>query len=168
MSDTAKLNFVLQQGFHDAAPASCSYQFPALMWQPRVIGAIVLVGLILQAWPVFLGLSAVLWWNVLVPALNPFDALYNLLVARPRNLPKATPAPAPRRFSQGMAATFNLGIGLSLLLGNQPLAYILEGFLVIALSALLFGRFCLGSYIWHLVTGQVRFANQTLPWARPS
>lgn len=166
MSESAKLNFVLQQGFRDAAPMSCEYQFPALMWQPRVIGVIVLVGLIFQAWPVFLLLSGVLWWNVIFPARNPFDALYNRLVATPRNLPKLTPAPAPRRFSQAMAATFNLGIGLSLLLEHQALAYVLEVFLVVALVALLFGRFCLGSYIWHFVTGQARFANQTLPWSK--
>jgi hypothetical protein len=168
MSTSAKLNFVLQQGFRDAAPKACEYQFPALMWQPRVIGVIVLVGLIFQSCPVFLLLSAVLWWNVIFPARNPFDALYNRLVATPRNQPKLTPAPAPRRFSQAMAATFNLGIALSLLLGHQVLAYVLEALLVVALSALLFGRLCLGSYIWHVVTGQAGFAKKTLPWSKPA
>ncbi len=168
MSESAKLNFVLQQGFRDAAPASCEYRFPALMWQPRVIGVIVLIGLIFQAWPVFLLLSAVLWWNVIFPARNPFDALYNGFVATPKNLPKLTAAPAPRRFSQAMAATFNLGIGLSLLLGHHALAYVLEAFLVVALSALIFGRFCLGSYIWLLVTGEAAFAKKTLPWSKPA
>jgi hypothetical protein len=108
----------------------------------------------------------VLWWNVLLPGLNPFDALYNRLVAEPRNLPRLTPAPAPRRFAQAMAATFNLGIGLSLLLGQMTVAYVLEALLVIALTALIFGRFCLGSYVWHLVTGEARFANRTLPWVK--
>jgi hypothetical protein len=31
---------------------------------------------------------------------------------------------------------------------------------------LIFGRFCLGSYLFLLLTGQARFANRTLPWAR--
>ena len=168
MNDSAQLNFVRQQGFRDAAAASCGHRYPALMWQPRVIGVIVVVGLVLQAWPVFVLLSAVLWWNVLVPRLNPFDALYNGLVATPRDLPKLTPAPPPRRFSQAMAATFNLGIGLALLLGHATVAYVLEALLVVALTALIFGRFCLGSYLWHLSTGEAAFANRTLPWVKPT
>jgi hypothetical protein len=28
---------------------------------------------------------------------------------------------------------------------------------------LIFGRFCLGSYLFLLLTGQARFANRTLP-----
>jgi hypothetical protein len=136
------------------------------MWQPRVIGAIVVIGLVLQAWPVFLVLSAVLWWNALLPALNP-STLYNRLVARPE-VDAAHPAPPPRRFAQAMAATFTLGIGLALLLGHTTVAYVLEAFLVVALTALILGRFCLGSYIWHLVTGEARFANRTLPWVKPT
>jgi hypothetical protein len=168
MSESARSNFVLQQGFRDASPVSCAARYPALMWQPRVIGAIVVIGLVLQAWPVFLVLSAVLWWNALLPTLNPFDAIYNRLVAEPRKLPRLTPAPAPRRFAQAMAATFSLGIGLALLLGHTTVAYVLEAFLVAALTALLVGRFCLGSYVWHLVTGEAKFANRTLPWVKPA
>lgn len=166
MSESAKRNFVLQQGFRDVQNESCGARYPGLMWQPRVIGLVVAVGLVLQAWPVFLLLSAVLWWNVLFPDLNPFDHLYNRLVADPRGLPRLTPAPPPRRFSQALAATFNLGIGLALLLGHTTVAYVLEAFLVVALTALVFGRFCLGSYVWHLATGEAKFANRTLPWAR--
>jgi len=168
MSDSATHNFVLQQGFRDAPRDSCGVRFSGLMWQPRVIGVIVAAGLLLQAWPIFLGLSAVLWWNVLLPALNPFDHLYNRLVAGPRGRPKLSPAPPPRRFSQAMAGSFNLGIGLALLLGHATVAYVLEAFLVVALVALIFGRFCLGSYIWHLATGEAQFANRTLPWVKPT
>ena len=168
MSESVRQNFVLQQGFRDASPASCAARYPALMWQPRVIGAIVVIGLVLQAWPVFLVLSAVLWWNALLPALNPFDALYNRLVAEPRKSTRLTPAPPPRRFAQAMAATFTLGIGLALLLGHTTAAYVLEAFLVMALTALLVGQFCLGSYLWHLATGDARFANRTLPWVKPT
>ena len=42
----------------------------------------------------------------------------------------------------------------------------LQGFLVVAFSALLFGKFCLGAYVYHLLKGRVAFANSTLPWAR--
>ena len=81
---TAQLNFVRQQGFRDASPQACDYQYPALMWQPRAIGLLSLVGLVLQAWPYFFALSALLWWNVALPRLNPFDLLYSRLVAKQR------------------------------------------------------------------------------------
>lgn len=136
------------------------------MWQPRVVGCVVLVGLVFQAWPVFLVLAAILWWSVALPRFNPFDALYNRIVARPKGLPGLSPAPPPRRFSQAIAGSFMLGIGLSLLFGWRVAARVLEGFLVIALTALIVGRFCLGSYIFHLITGQAAFSNRTLPWAR--
>ncbi|HTN42400.1 MAG TPA: DUF4395 family protein [Nitrospiria bacterium] len=166
MSRDAQLNFIQQQGFKDASAAVCETQYPALMFQPRLIGVIVALGLILQAPALFLLLSAVLWWNVLLPALNPFDALYNGLIAVPKGLPKLRPAPGPRRFAQGMAASFMLGIGLSILWERPVAAGVLEGLLVVALAALVFGKFCLGSYIFHLIRGQAAFANRTLPWAR--
>jgi Domain of unknown function (DUF4395) len=163
---TAKLNFVRQQGFPDTGPKACGFQYPALMWQPRMIGILVLIGLVLQSGPYFLALSALLWWNVLLPAFNPFDALYNKLVAEPKSLPRLSPAPAPRRFAQGMAGTFMFAIGLSLLFGWLAAAWILEALLLVALGALILGRFCLGSYLFFIFTGQTGFANRTLPWAR--
>lgn len=166
MKMTAKLNFIRQQGFRDASPKACDYQYPALMWQPRVIGILVLVGLVLQAWLYFLALSALLWWNVVLPALNPFDALYNHLVAKPKGVPRLSPAPAPRRFAQAMAGSFMLAIGLSLLSGLSFLSWTLEALLLGALGALIFGRFCLGSYLFLLFTGEFDFAKRTLPWAR--
>jgi hypothetical protein len=93
--------------------------------------------------------------------------LYNFVVARPTNLPPLGPAPSPRRFAQGMAGTFMLAIGFALLLGSRGAAWSLEALLLAALGALIFGRFCLGSYIFLLVSGQTGFANRTLPWSRP-
>jgi len=166
MERSAQLNFIQQQGFKDATAAGCATQYPAMMFQPRLIGVIVAVGLILQAPALFLILSAILWWNVLLPALNPFDALYNRFIAGPKRLPRLTPAPGPRRFAQGMAATFMLGIGLFLFSEWHTAAWILEGLLIVALVALVFGKFCLGSYIFLLLGGEAAFANRTLPWVR--
>jgi len=163
---SAEVNFVRQQGFGTASPEGCALRYPALMWQPRVIGVLVVVGLLLQSWLLFCLLGTVLWWNVLVPRLNPFDALYNAFVAGPGGRPRLEPAPSPRRFSQGMAGTFMLSIGVALLTGARLAALGLEAALVVALGALVFGRFCLGSYLYFLVTGQAEFARETLPWAR--
>jgi hypothetical protein len=166
MSEIAKRQFVRQQGFGDAPAASCAYQYSALMFQPRLLAGIVLLAVLLQSAPIFLVLAAILWWNVLAARHNPFDKLYNRAIAAPRNLPPLTPAPAPRRFAQGMAGTIMGGAGLAILAGWPRLAWILEGLVVVALGALVLGRFCLGSYLYHVLRGETSFANRTLPWSR--
>lgn len=163
---SSAINFVKQQGFTDADPSSCGMRIRGLMFQPRIIAVLVAVGVIFQSPAIFLVLAGTLAWSALVPKANPFEALYARVIARPRGLPPLATAPAPRRFAQGMAAAFNLGIGLSLLGGNAVLAYVLEGLLSVALLALLVGRFCLGSYVFHVFRGKARFANETLPWHR--
>jgi Domain of unknown function (DUF4395) len=167
MATPAVNNFMRQQGFPNEPSDACNLHFTGLYFQPRIVFTLVIVGIVLQSPWVFLALSAVLWWNVLVPGLNPFERAYNRLVAAPRGRAPLGPAPGPRRFAQGMAAAFLLGAGLSLLAGLSVLAWIFEAFLVVAFSALLFGKFCLGAYVFHLLRGEARFANSTLPWARP-
>src|SRR5947207_7275316 len=93
---TATENFVRQNGFPEAEGPVCAHRFQALMFQPRVIAAVVLAGLAFQAWQPFLCLSVILWWNVLVPSLNPFDALHNWLVAARKGLLPLSPATGPR------------------------------------------------------------------------
>ena len=165
MSEIAKRQFIRQQGYGDASAASCAYQYPALMFQPRLLAVVVLLAILLQSAAMFLVLAGILWWNVLVPSRNPFDALYHQAIAAPRQLPRVPPAPAPRRFAQGMAGTILAGAGLALLAARPGLAWILEGLVVVALGALVLGRFCLGSYLYHLLRGETRFANRTLPWS---
>lgn len=165
MAKAAHRQFVRQQGFRDESAGACDARYSALMFQPRVIGIVVMTGLALQSGLFFLALSAVLWWNALLPAMNPFDALYNRLIAARKGQTRLTPAPGPRRFAQGMAATFMLGIGWSLISELRIVAWTLEGLLVAALAALIIGRFCLGSYLYLLLHGDARFANRTLPWA---
>ncbi|OGR36956.1 MAG: hypothetical protein A2091_00220 [Desulfuromonadales bacterium GWD2_61_12] len=166
MSHSSEVNFVRQQGFREAGAAACDCQFPALMFQPRIIGVGLVIALVLQSATLFLGLSGLLWWNVLLPARNPFDALYNARIARPQGFPPLPPAPPPRRFAQGMAATFMLAIGSALLFGWHLAAWIFEGLLIAAFAALIFGKFCLSSYLYHLIRRDSAFANRTLPWAR--
>jgi len=159
-------NFILQQGLSEAPGASCAGQYSAFQFQPRVMVVAVLGAVILQVPWVFLALAGILWWNALMPRWNPFDALYNRTLARrPGGIP-LPPAPPPRRFSQGMAGTFLLAIGISLVLGWHTTALVLEGLLLGALAALALGGFCLGSFIFHLLNGRAAFARRTLPWAR--
>jgi hypothetical protein len=101
------------------------------------------------------------------PKWNPFEIFYNRVVAAPRGKSMLSPAPPPRAFAQGMAAAFMLLAGLALISGWMIAAWILDAFLVIAIAALLFGKFCLGAYVYHLLPGNISFANSTLPWAHP-
>jgi hypothetical protein len=162
---TTELKFVRQQGFVEATDDSCAYQYPALMWQPRVMGALVLVGLALQAAWYFIVMSMVLWWNAALPELNVFDLLYNRLIARSNGPMRLGPAPAPRRFAQAVAGSLLLAIGISLHLGFAFPAAMLQIVFVTALLGVIFGRFCAGAYVFLICTGQWRLAGKTLPWA---
>jgi len=160
-------NFMRQQGFPPEPADACSMRFAGLYFQPRIVFPLVLLGIVLQSPWVFLALAAVISWNVVLPRFNPFERAYNRLIAGPRGRTPLGAAPGPRRFAQGMAAAFMLGAGLSLLAGARGAAWVFEAFLVVAFSALLFGKFCLGAYVFHVLRGERRFANATLPWARP-
>ena len=163
---SAKRNFILQQGLEEPPAASCPVQYSSLLFQPRLVAVVVLVAVILKSPLIFLALAGVLWWNALFPRWNPFDALYNRIVAVGPGRIALSPAPGPRRFAQGMAGTFALAIGVSLLLGWHATAIVLEVLLILAVGALVFGSFCLGSFIFHLLLGRHAFARRTLPWAR--
>ena len=65
-----------------------------------------------------------------------------------------------------MAGTLLAGAGLALVAGRLAVAWALEGVVVVALGALVLGRFCLGSYLYHCLRGDASFANRTLPWRR--
>ncbi len=171
MSSLTIRNFMKQQGFAEEPDSVCNMHFSGLYFQPRIVGSLVVVGIILQffvlpaAAALYFFLSALLWWNVGVPKLNPFETFYNRVLAAPRGWARLEPAPGPRRFAQAMAAVFMLIVGIALLQGWMVTAWVFEAFLVAAFSALLFGKFCLGAYIYHLLHGHAAFANSTLPWA---
>ncbi len=171
MTSRAVTNFMKQQGFAEEPPDACDMHFEGLYFQPRIVFPAVIAAILLQLLSIpasavlHFVLSAVLWWNTLLPALNPFELAYNRWVARPKGRLALVPAPGPRRMAQGMAAAFNLGAGLALVAGTVSLAWVFQAMLVVGFSALLFGRFCLGAYVYHLLKGRVAFANSTLPWA---
>jgi hypothetical protein len=84
---------------------SCGLHFAALQFQPRVIGIILVAGMVLQsmvrlpAVALFAMLGVVLCWSALLPDANVLEWAYNLTSPRLR----LTRAPAPRRFAQGLA-----------------------------------------------------------------
>ena len=165
MWKAAKHNFILQQGFENPAPVSCSLQYSALQFQPRVVLIWIITGILFQKPSVFAALSAVLWWSALFPKLNPFDALYNRTAGKRPSGFRASPAPPPRRTAQTMAGTFALACALLIYFRFNVVAYVVEGIFLAAVLALTVGGFCLGSFVHHLFRGHGKFARQTLPWA---
>lgn len=153
------------QGFREAGPPTCRCRYPALMFQPRLVGVLFLVGLGVQAWWYFAGLGAVLLWSGLLPRLSPFDALYHAAPARWGDRPELPPAPGPRRFAQVLAGSLMLAVAGALLAGRPALAWGVEALLALAIGALVFGRFCLGSYLYLVFRGEGEFARKTLPWS---
>ena len=165
MPSPAVVNFMRQQGFPQEPADACDMRFEGLYFQPRIVFPLVLLAVLLQSAALFLAISAVLWWNVLFPAWNPFEAVYNRVIAARRGRLPLSPAPAPRRFAQAVNAAFNLGSGLTLLAGWTAASWVLQAMLVAAFSLLLFAKFCLGAYVFHVLRGEAAFANRTLPWA---
>jgi len=157
-------NFILQQGLDAPAQENCPVRFSALMFQPRVVGSVLLLAVILQSPAIFLILSGILWWNVLIPRMNAFDAIYNRTLGTRPGAVRLEPAQPPRRFAQGMAGSFALAIGMLLLLRLGTAALVLQVLLLAALAALIFGRFCLGSFLYYLLRGRPDVAIGTLPW----
>lgn len=160
-----KRNFIVQQGLPEPATESCPLQYSALLFQPRIVGLVVLLGVLLKSTMIFFGLAGVLWWSALLPDLNPFDAIYNRSVAGESGHIALSSAPAPRRFAQGMAGGFALAIGASLLYERWVMAIALQVLLLLAVGALVFGSFCSGSFVFHLIRRRLAFAKRTLPWS---
>ena len=165
-------NFMRQQGFAEEPQDACDMHFEGLYFQPRIVFPLIMAAIAVQlvalaaAAGVHAAIGVVLFWNTLFPALNPFELAYNRWVAPVRGRAPLVPAPPPRRAAQGMAAAMNLGAAAFLVLGPLWPAWAFEALLVVAFSALLFGRFCAGAWVYHVCTGRVAFANSTLPWAR--
>jgi len=145
----SQIRFIRQLGFPGTQFPDSFYS--ALMFQPRVVGCVVALGVLLQsAWP-FLALSAVLWWSTMVPSFNLFDAIYNSVVAHRRGLRPLGVAPAPRRFAQGLAGTVAMVIGVALLMNVTTIAWIFQGLFVIASMTVVFRDNCAGAEVYYVL-----------------
>ena len=145
----SKLQFIRSLGYLDPYPDDHLYS--GLMLQPRIVGGLTVIGLLLQTPWLFLTLSAALGWSALVPTWSFFDAIYNNIVARPRGLEPLEAAPAPRRFAGGLAAILSLAIGVALLTGARSTAWALEALQTTAVMAVVFGRSCAGANLYHVL-----------------
>jgi hypothetical protein len=144
----SRIQFVRSLGY--LAPDPDGGLYSALMFQPRVVGAVTVTGVLLQAPWAFFTLSAALAWSALVPTRSLFDAIYNFM-ARRRGLQHLTAAPAPRRTAGVLAAMVTLLIGVALQTGATTTAWALEVLMVVASAAVVFGRSCAGAEIYRAV-----------------
>ena len=145
----SRVRFIRMQGF--TTPHVDEELYSALMLQPRIVGATVALGLVVQSPSLFLALSAALLWSALVPTRNPFDAIYNHAIAGPRTLPPMATAPAPRRFAMGMAGTVALTIGIALLAGAVITAWVFEALFAVAALQVIFADICGAANLFHLL-----------------
>lgn len=163
-SNTTEYKFLQQQGYPEIEQEDPGAQFRPLQFQPAIVSTLMLLAIALQSPGIFFAVGAVLWINVFFPGMNIFELFFNRFLADRLNLRKIYPAPNPRRFAQGMAAMFMSIAGTGIMAGWHTIAYASQTFIVIAFSLLLFGKFCLGAYIYQLLLGRTRFANETCPW----
>ena len=164
--DVMMRNFILQMGFADPDPAVRQRQYAALTFQPRIVLVLVVAGILFQSPSVFAVLGALLWLSALFPKLNPFSALYNLSLGRRPGAFRLGAAPAPRRGAETMAGAFALAIALLILTGFNVAACVLQAIFLAASLAVELAGFCFGTFAYHLRRGNVKFALQTLPWAK--
>jgi hypothetical protein len=145
----SRVGFIGQQGF---TTEGCAHDlYSALMFQPRVIVGVILSGVVLQSAWVFLALSTVLLWSALVPSHNPFDAIFNYMMADPMRLAAMPPAPPPRRFSQAMAGTFAMSIAITILTGASRASWLFEGVFVAASMSVVVRRVCVPARVYRLL-----------------
>jgi hypothetical protein len=150
----SQIRFIRLLGFPgDEFPDSF---YSALMFQPRAVFCVVLVGILTQsAWP-FVALSAALLSGTVMTSLNPFDAIYNYAVACRRGLRPLGVTPAPRRFAQGMAGTIAMVIAMALFAKVSLVAWIFEGVLAVASAAVVFKDKCAGADMYYLLRRTLR------------
>ena len=158
-----KRNFIVQQGFAEPAAETYDRQYSAILFQPRLLGLAFVTASALPLPAMFFALGTILWWCMMAPRLNPFDALYNRTLAHSSGI-TLTPSPAPRRFSQFLGGSFCLAIAASVTLGFRTTAIVLEAFLIAGTATMLAG-FCVGTLLFHVLRGRADVARSTLPWA---
>lgn len=153
---------LVSQGFtHVADDAESAALARSARFQPRATLVLLAGGVALVAsglvgttvgalW--FAVLAALGWLAVAVPATNVFDLTWNPI--RARGLCFSGAPPAPRRFSQAIAATFLTTIAILLALSATTAALVVAGVMAVAASLAAFADVCVGSEIYHLLFGR--------------
>jgi hypothetical protein len=146
----SRQQFVIEQGFNGGLAEPSLYN--ALMFQPRAVGTLVAAGAAIQSPWLFAGLAAALWWSAAVPAHNPFDAVYNAVLARRVGVTRLASGTAPRRFAAALAGALALAIAASLTTGATRIGGLLEGAFGAAVASVVLVRFCPGAWLYRALS----------------
>lgn len=122
----------------------------AQRFKPAICGAVALGAVVTQSAPLALVGAGLGYWAAFLPG-HPADLLYRAIVRPVLRAPDLGEDPVPRRFACGMAATLLLIGALGYLLGSPLLGTIFVGMTALALAALVFADFCLGSFFYWLL-----------------
>lgn len=126
----------------------------AQRFKPAICGVVAAAALVTQSAPVAFVSVALGYWGAFLPG-HPADLMYRAMI-KPLGAPDLGEDPVPRRFACGMAGTLLLIGALGYLLGSPVLGTIFVGATVLALAALVFADFCVGSFFyWLLVRRRV-------------
>jgi hypothetical protein len=146
----SKEQFIREQGFGVIGAESSLYQ--ALMFQPRAVGVLLVIGAAMQSGWFFAALAGVMWWSALVPAHNAFDAVYNAVVARRVGVTRLASGTGPRRLAAGMAGSLALAIASAWMTDRRLAAWVFEAVFASGIVAVVFARFCAGALLHRAIT----------------
>ncbi|MGF1505172.1 MAG: DUF4395 domain-containing protein [Chloroflexi bacterium] len=118
--------------------------------QAFIIGGL-LLGFLLDIWPLVAFVSAVLIAGTLLPQAALFKRIYQH-VLKPSGIVKPDVIednPEPHRFAQGLGGAFTLAATVALIAGLSVVGWVLA-WVVIVLAALnLFAGFCAGCFVYY-------------------
>jgi hypothetical protein len=151
---------LVQQGY-DYTPRELRELSWALRFTPSICMVVALFGLATRQPLVHFGLAALGVLPFWFPTRNPVDMLYNAVIRPIWNGVRLPANPLPRRIACLMGGLMNLGIGLSFVAGNVPVAYVFGAVLVSLQLVVISSHFCVASWMYE---GLLRAIGQ---WAPP-
>jgi len=148
-----------QQGY-DYSPSELTELGWGLRFTPAVCMAFAVVGLVTQRPEIHFALAALGILPFWFPRAHPVDRLYNHFL-RPlwKGVP-LPPNPLPRRIACLMGGAMNLGIAVSFVAGNVPVAYAFGGVLIALQIVVITTHFCVASWMYE---GLLRMLGRWTP-----
>jgi hypothetical protein len=144
-----------RQGFGTLdGEAKSRYALP-LRFAPAVGTTLIVIGLVLQS-PIWLGsMALVALSGALLPNGMVIDLVYNLAVRHLFHAPPLPSTPKPRQFSYLLSTALLASSAVSFYYGLSVLGFVLGGLVVAGGTILTTTLWCLGSWWYRMIFGQV-------------
>lgn len=120
-----------------------------LRFTPTVCSTLVVIGLYLKSWEVFVVLSVFGILGTVFAKGQPVDVLYNLVFSKLFRTPKLPPAPPQKRFACALGAVFLIGTMVSLYLGATAWGFVFGIGYILAAGFMAATHWCVGSWIYN-------------------